>query len=1448
MAIHGMTSAHTRPFDEANDALLYQDARSRIFRRCLPADPKSIICKQILGTHLSERVQHEIKILERLAGAPGVPRQSLVPAPANAIAFEDAEFIPLTQVVDVLRADFSALLQLALHLAEAISAIHRRGVLHKDINPANILIAGPPRAPVLIDFHLATTFTAAQPSFTHHNEILGTLAYLAPEQTGRTGRAVDSRADLYALGVTFYELVTGKLPFAGEDVLTLIHDHLTRVPVRPDEQNPRVPRALSDIIMRLLEKEPDRRYQSAEGLAHDVRQLCDRHARGESGSFRLGLHDFPMRLSPPTRLVGRAFEIAALQKAFRKSLQGKSDGILVSGPPGVGKTALINELRPMVTAQRGWFVSGKYDQYRHDTPSAIVQALRALGRLLLAEPESELAPQRERIRTALGPNVGLIAALLPEFAILLGQHGTTNDDPLQYQARMRQAGLALLRTIASPARPVVLVIDDLQWASSVALGSFDAILKDETLHGLLLVGSYRESEVDEVHPLTPMLARWSSCQRPPSHLRLQNLPPVQLGVLLEEMLRLQPTQAATLADAVCARTRGNPYDTVELINALRHDGALVSTGDGWKWDAATIRRFIGNGDVVDLLALRVDRLPLETRSLLEIIACLGGTVELDHLQIAGALNAMTLDAHLAPAIEDGLLLIEERGLRVDRIAVRFRHDRVQQAVYGRLDLAARHLLHLTVGRRLMASSALAPMAAEQYLTAIDAIDILDERRRVADLFRRSAAHARGIGAYAIEERYLSAAFTLLQADAGVSNDSDLVALKASWHSALYCLARYDEADKLYADIEAGCSDLEELIEPTCVQINSLVNRRRLRAAMALGVDVLNRIGITIPEAKSDTQNEPGLQALYDWVASDARTADLEERAELTDSRLLALAQLLNRTSGAAFYAGDPRLTWLLLRRHQMWIEHGPCAPLLKTFGTVPLVTMRSQDYRTGYIATAHGLTVGEARRYDYDTAWVRHCFAMLCQHWFEPLEHSVAQSRQAREALLQGGDLQYACFSYHSELIAQLESAPTLDAFAAVLAEATIFSSRTGNAISNGVHIGYQQLLEALYGDTDLDTSFAGNQPATNLHFHLVRAHAAVLFGDTALLQRHLAAALPLLPSITGFYTTALIQVFQALALAERARTTIEEERAARLLEFDACRDWLAARAENAPVNFLHLLNWIEAERAWAEGDLPKAGSLFDIALHEVRTRQRPWHHALITERAGLFHLSHHQEGIGRSLLADAQRLYQAWGATAKVRALRKTHFFLCDEPGIGAHDPDQPPGKPASAETIDMLAVLRASQTLSSETNLACLHTRIRELVGTLAGATAVQILLRRDDLQGWFLVSEKENDDAAPVSIEQAGARGLVPVSAFRYVERTREPLLVEDALRDDRFADDPYFARLDQCALLVVPILSKGMTRSLLMLENCATRGAFSADRLNAIMLIAEQLAISLNNGPP
>ena len=388
----------------ADDEVLYKNERTLIVRRHV-AHARTVIVKRAIGPDAPSRLRHEAAILRRLDSVKGVIR--LAPEQDDgALVFEDLHADSLAKLLARQRPTVDDALRLAVDLARILAEVHNRGIIHKDVNPSNVLLAGPGQQPVLIDFNISTTFAQERQAFTHQSHITGTLAYISPEQTGRTGRAVDQRSDLYALGVTLYELFAGRKPFESEDLLEMIHDHLVRPATPPSKLEACIPQALSDIILRLMEKEPDRRYQSADGLARDLVRLQERLAQGAPDSFPLGQDDFPMRLTPPSALVGRQNEIARLQEAIDRTSLGEGRALLISGAPGVGKSALINELQPMVTARRGWFVSGKFEQYQRDTTSAFVQALRALGRLILAEPEAQLAEHRERILIALGAAIG----------------------------------------------------------------------------------------------------------------------------------------------------------------------------------------------------------------------------------------------------------------------------------------------------------------------------------------------------------------------------------------------------------------------------------------------------------------------------------------------------------------------------------------------------------------------------------------------------------------------------------------------------------------------------------------------------------------------------------------------------------------------------------------------------------------------------------------------------------------------------------------------------------------------------------------------------------------------------------------------------------------------------------------------------------------------------------
>jgi predicted ATPase/signal transduction histidine kinase len=1381
-------------------------------------------------------------MLERLRGVAGVAQLAEAPQYPGSIVLADAGGASLARAAKPLPVD--ELAGLAVALGRAVAEMHRRGVMHRDITPANVVLASD-GAPCLVDFALATSFTEIRPEFTHHAEIAGTLAYLAPEATGRTGQPMDQRADLYALGATLYELATGAPPFGSGDPLRITHDHLARSPMPPGQVNPAMPEPLSEIILHLLEKEPDNRYQSAGGLVYDLERVRDARADPRAAGLRIGEHDVSVRLLQPLRLVGRDDEVAVLEAAFEGALTGQCRGVLIGGAPGVGKTALADQLRSVVTGRDGWFVAGKFDQYRRDREfDAANQAFRALGRLLLAEPDDELARVRGQILRAVGPNAGLLAAALPEFATLLGVSPDPGD-PLTAQVRAQRAAAAVLRAVVSRKRPVVVFLDDLQWAGRTVLGLVDLMLSEEPAEGLLLVGAYHEDDVDAAHPLAAPLSRWLD-QATVRRLRLVNLPGPDLVTMVAEMLRVGGAAAAGLAEVIEPHTRGNPYETVELLHALRRDRLLTPAAAGWRWDDAAVRAHLDRSEVAGLLAARAAALPERSRAMLESMACLGGRAEVSVLQVAAGVPAGAMENRLEPAFEEGLLVMEPGA----DPAVRFRHDRAREAILGGLGPQRQQALQLAMARRLAEVPELFAAAAEQYLPVVGAVDDVAERRQVAGLLRRAAGQAALTGDYALVNALLVAALRLI----GPHEEAALTEVHTARHAALFSLGRLDEADEEYRRIEGLSATVLDRADATAVQVLSLTHRTRFADAIGLGIGSLRELGITVPPAdRLPAELDRQFGYLYRWLDDTDEAGELA-RPDITDPALIASARVINALLPVSYVADHATLAWLSLEALRIWLEQGPGAALVGPVSHTAFVavTLRG-DYAAANRAIRRILALGEARGYEPGTSQARFLHAALAC-WSGPLETGVEEALRAREGLLAGGDLAYAAHSYQPTVYYQLDSAPSLGVCIAEAEAGLAFARRTGNEEASGWIDCCRWLTGVLRGEGPAVAEAAPlsryqSNPLALFHGHLTVAIMGAIFGDRDALIQHAEAAMPLLPVAVGLYTTAVARLMRGLALASQARAADGGERAGLLAELDEVTRWLADRAADAPDNFLHLMRLLEAERAWAIGDFRAAGVAFDAARREAAQRRRPWHRALIAERTARFYLARGLEHAGYDLLAQARQEYLAWGATAKANQLDWAYPALRAAPDATAADA---PGRPAdlpdqrstvTTGTIDLLGILSASQALSSETSIDRLHARVVQVLSAMTGATGVHLLLWSEERHSWLLPAPDADGGTVPVS--RIGQERAAPTSVLRYAQRTREPLVVADAARDDRFARDPYFAGVDCCSLLAVPVLSRGTLRAVLLLENRLLGGAFTAGRLDAVKLVAGQLAVSLDN---
>ena len=1456
--------------------LLHESGRTRVSRVYLPAG--TVIRKEPLGPGAAGRLRHETEMLRRLSDVGGVARlASGGPPMRDSILLTDVGGSAVSERPAPW--DPAEVVELAEQLARALAGIHRRGVIHRDLNPGNIVLAGGDRAALIIDFALATT--TAAPGVLPDRAVVGSVPYLAPEQTGRTGHRVDQRADLYALGAILYELATGAPPFGVGDPLRVIHDHLTREPVAPSEVNPAVPAGLSAIILHLLEKEPDDRYQSAEGLLHD----CELLRRGAPVPAP-GRADLPAHPLAPSRLVGRERETVELRTAFAEAVDGRCPGVVIGGEPGVGKTALAGELRSIAAAHDGWFVAGKFDQFRRDREyDGCWQAFRALARLLLAEPEDSLVEVRERILRALGPNAGLATATVPEFATLLGVPPDVGD-PMTAQVRARRTAVEVLGAVASPKRPIVFFVDDLQWSSPVALDVVDLLLGGEDpIEGLLVVGAYRSSEVDAVHPLRAALARWARQPAAPLALQLRNLAPEDQTALVANLLDLAPAKAAGLARLLAPSTGGNPYETVELVNALRQDGGLTPGERGWQWDPAGLERRLARVDMGELLSARLLDLPPATGETLATMACLAGRARLDLLSAATGLTEARVRQRLEPAFAAGLLELESDD---GHPVARFHHDRTQEAVLSTLTAEAERDRRLALARRLGERDRFAAIAAELYLQVADAVRDPAERRRMTELFRLAAVGAKRVIDSSFGERCLAAALRFIDP----ADTETLLTTRIERHAALYLLGRLAEADEEFLAIRRMNVDAGRTATAIAVQVSSLYNRGHTEEAIALGLEALPRLGLPVPSPdRLGEETDRGLAAVHRWLDTTSDADDLRREAP-ADRPGLAVIPIVHQLIAAGYVTRPRLLDWLCVTAMRMWATDGPHPVLVGACGWIGVVFVtRERDYRSGYRIMRRILAVSRAHGYEPEIWQAQLQYVGGTSHWHEPLEVAVASARQAQEGLVRGGDLLTAGFTHYVLLYDLLDCAPSLEAIAAEADEAIAFAVRTGNDRAEEVFRKYRQTVRVLRGEIVEPAAPRGatlnllpDDPVTVCHEYLTQAMLAAVFDRWADLDQACAALAPFLPSYEAPYLALTGRLLRALALAGQVRSAgpgrgaaelAEPPAQAELAELDDQIRWLAGRAADAPANFEHLLRLVEAERAWAVGEFREAACTFDLAQRKSAGRSRPWHRALILERAARFYLAHGMEEAGGGLLAAARAQYLEWGATAKVSQLdyarsagdrpaprpraAPAYAAAAGAPVAGERSADGTlaDGTPAggtrventgsagtmTSGTVDLLGIIAAYRALSSQTGVDGLRAKVVGILGEMTGATGVRLLLRDREEDRWSVPL----DDGGEISLAEAARRRLLPASVVRYAARTHEPLTVADAAHDDRFSRDPYFttAGLDRCSVLAVPIVIRGETRAMLLLENRVIRGAFAADRLEGVMLIAGQLAVSLDN---
>lgn len=1407
------------------------------------------------------------------------------------MALEDFGGRSVARLMEARRLLLSEVLEVATRLTRALAEVHAQHVVHKDINPSNVVWNPGTGQLKLIDFGIATRLSRENPVLRSPEVLEGTLAYMSPEQTGRTSRSMDYRTDFYSLGATLYHMATGRLPFPTTDAVELVHCHIAREVVPAHELDPAVPVVLSRIIGKLLAKAAEERYQSTRGILHDL-ALCQRALAGEPvEGFEPGREDHSERFAVPQKLYGREREVTTVLETFRRVSDGRSELLLIAGYSGVGKTALIQEVYEPITERRGYFAGGKFDQLQRNVPfSALVRALRDLVRQLLTESEERLTQWRHRLLEALGPGGQIIVDVIPDLELIVGpQEPAPELGSAEAMNRFNLLFMAFIRVFCGGGRPLVLFLDDLQWADSATLELLRLMLTDADTENLLIIGAYRDNEVDALHPLTAAVERLRERGATISRVELAPLSLADLGQLVADTLHREPAEVRRLTELVQAKTRGNPFFVMQFLDMLHRDRLITRVDGRWEWDVGRIEAAGITDNVVDLMIDKVRRLPDATQEALRLAACVGNRFELETLALVhGGDPKKTFDA-LLPALEEGLVL-PVSGLEtldpdepLSPLLIRhyrFGHDRVQQSAYSLLGREEEEAIHVEIGRRLL--QAMSPKRlAERVFEVVDHLDLgralivdPDERLRLAELNLEAGKKAKESTAYVAARQYLRVAVEALPPDAWDSCHALTVELHMVLAEVEYLNGELDRSEALAnLVLERVHTDLQRA-EVHAMLIVQYTMRTKFAEAIAAGQTLLGLLGFTLP--LQDLQANAGrmLGEVAERLA-DREIASLFQLPDTTEPRIRLAQVALQHLTIAAFLANQELFPVVTAMSVNLSLEHGVApqsALMLTNYGLILGAFMGR--YREGHQFGELGLRLCQRFHPLAPTATV--CLVMGSEliPWVEHVRHSIPVLEQGYHAGLEVGDILWAGYLVMYKLSHECFMGKNIEAVLAGLPETLGFNRRTKNQGALNGMLAHQLVLCNLAGETGNAREFAAGElteaaflELCQTHqslmalcfFHILKAQAQVIHRQFADALANTRAVEDKLSYIVNHVQLADHKFHQSLALAALHPELPPPEQPAAIAQVQANLEPLRRWAESAPANFAHKQLLVEAELARLRGDDATAIDLYDRAIEHARDSELLQDLALGSELAARYWLARNRRGrIAQMYLRDARYAYDLWGAKRKVEALEAEFPEVLGGASLaaGLSSPGLTVTTHATTTTtttttrsgtdrIDLGSVLKASQAISGEIALTEL---LRKMVGIVienAGAQRGVIVLEHDD--GWRIVAEGrvgEDERIMPRGEPLEGSERLC-VAVAQYVINTRATVVLHDATRQGRFTTDPYVVEHRPKSVLCTPILQQGRVTGAVYLENNLSEGTFTADRLGVLRVLASQAAISIEN---
>lgn len=1463
--------------------LIHQGKHSRISRGTSEKHQSIIIKQASQQAHplsANRRLLHEYEILKALSFSGIIqPLEHQQADAGHSLIFSDCAAINLREWLVSKRPSYQNRLKVALNLSQILGQIHQARITHKQITPDNILINPTSGAVFIIDFSISTRLSREHPASGDAQSHPENLPYIAPEQTGRINRYIDYRTDYYSLGITLYEMFTGRLPFTQRDNQALLHCHIARQPIAPHLINSELPKAISNIILKLLAKDAAQRYQSSYGLYHDL-HTCLSATSADTLDFPIGLKDVSERFELPQSLYGRSSTVAELKSCFDNVVKGEQSMALITGYAGVGKSSVVHELRHYISQQHGLFASGKFDQYHRNRPyTAIYQAMQTLIRQLLTESDERIKHWRTNLQNAFGSNAQVLLKLIPELELIIGeQPDAPRLSPSEEQHRFSHIFRQMLRVFATAEHPLVLFFDDLHWADLSSLTLLEKLAHHPQHPHLLIIGSYRDQEFNQNHPFQLSLQRLKSSPLCLSLFEIKALTLEDIQHLVADTLSHSTLESEPLATICFEKTQGNPFFLNQFLLDLYEKRLIRFQGSNWSWNENEIRSCEITDNVIDFMVDKIRRLSPQTQSVIQIAACIGNPVALPILAAACKQSAEQTATDLWQVINEGLMFplasnhpSNSKTLTElpEHLRYRFVHDRVQQAAYSLIPSADIQELHYRIGKILQEQRPEQHQGRRIFditnnLNQAQALIQSDtEREELAHLNLQAGLRAKEAAAFESAFDYFQKGIELLAADCW-SHQSHL-ALSLYQHAAE---AAYIKADftTLYQLIDIAlphCHQLTEQVQLQELQIQALVATNHFDDALRVALGLLKQLRIPLPKTPGSIAiNRVRLSSLIRlYRFSDEQILNLPQ---MTHANAVAAMPILTSMFGVVKFSSSGLRPLVMAKEVELTLRYGLSNESAMAFaGYGGVLCGKYQQIDMGYRLGILALKLAQQTDNNRAGHKAQSLFNTYIRHYKEPLQRCSEALLAAHNKGMETGDIEWSAYSLAAHIQYVLPLSDNLDQLAIKLQEYTLQLQESGQKQSLQYSLMALQFVEVLrhpsnlillngeyYNEEKMLAEHHENNHKTAICLHFFyQSLLAFIFQQHKQADTFSHQAQAFSPYISGTYTEPFLHYIHALNSLALLPSLRESEQMQRIKEINVYLKSVSKLAEHCPHNHEHHFLLVKASLLTYEQAYSEAIDLFDHAISLARQHNFQLDYAIGNELASHCYRDWGKPTIADHFLLKAYQAYEQLGAANKLRQLESKYGGLIPATNKVNHlqDTESRPSNEVTElpnKTYDVASVIKASQAISDEIVLEPLLSRLIKLAIENAGAQRAVLLLNRQTLVIEAEASIEEDTQFYEALALEEGVN-LLPVSIIHYVARTKETVVLGHASQHEMFQQDPYIQNQQPLSLLCLPIIYHGELTAILYLENSQSRDVFDRSRLEALQILSAQAAISIEN---